>query len=114
LRSTLLRRTDQAVLQGPRVQERAGELQLACIRHALSQPSHQEVMVHSVEKLFEVEVHDPPIPARKVCLRGGYRLMRRPSRPKPVAVVGEGRVEDGLQHLQHRLLDKSVENGGHA
>src|SRR3989442_1562901 len=33
---------------------------------------------------------------------------------EPVAVVGECRVEDGLQHLQHRLLDKSVESGGHA
>ncbi len=39
--------------------------------------------------------------------------MRRPPRPKAVAVVGKRRVEDGLKHLQHRLLDKSVENGGH-
>ena len=71
-------------------------------------------MIHSVEKLFEVEVHDPSITARKVSLRGRYRLMCRPTRPKPVAVVGECRVEDGLQDLQHRLLDKAVESGGHA
>src|SRR5207249_4387797 len=57
---------------------------------------------------------DPPIAARQVFLRRRYRLMRRPPRPKPVAVVGERRVEDGLQDLQHRLLDKSVESGGHA
>ena len=65
LRGALLRRTDQAVLQDPRIQERAGKLQHACIRHALSQPTHQEVMIHSVEELFEVEVHDPPIAARQ-------------------------------------------------
>lgn len=40
--------------------------------------------------------------------------MCRPSRPKPIAVVGERRVEGGLQHLQHRLLDEAVESGGHA
>jgi hypothetical protein len=49
-----------------------------------------------------------------VFLRSRYRLMRRPSRSKPVAVVGEDRVEDRLQDLQHRLLDKAVESGGHA
>jgi hypothetical protein len=114
LRRALLRRTDQAVLQHPGVQERAGERQHTCIRYTLSQTAHQEVMIHSVEKLFDVEVHDPPITARKMSLRGGDRLMCRPPRPKPVAVVGECRVEDGLQHLQHRLLDKSVERGGHA
>jgi hypothetical protein len=71
-------------------------------------------MIHSVEKFLEVEVHDPPVTARQVFLRGRYRLMRRPPRPKAVAVVGKRRVEDGLKHLQHRLLDQSVENGGHA
>ena len=40
--------------------------------------------------------------------------MCRPPRPKPAAVVRERRVEDGLQHLQHRLLDEAVESGGHA
>ena len=71
-------------------------------------------MIHSVEELFEVEVHDPPIAARQMLLRGRYRLMCRASRPKPVAVVGECRVEDGLQDLQHCLLDEAVESGGHA
>ena len=88
-----------------------GKTYVAC---ALGQPTHQEVMIHSVEKLFEVEVHDPSVTARQVFLRSRYRLMRRPPRPKAVAVVGKRRVEDGLKHLQHRLLDKSVENGGHA
>jgi hypothetical protein len=71
-------------------------------------------MIHSVEKLFEVEVHDPPVTARQVFLRSGYRLMCRPPWPKAVAVVGKRRVEEGLKHLQYRLLDKSVEGGGHA
>src|SRR5262249_50247396 len=52
LRGTLLRSTDQAILQSPRVQPRANEFQHACIRHALGQATHQEVMIHSVEKLF--------------------------------------------------------------
>jgi hypothetical protein len=114
LRSAFPRRTDQAILQDPRVQECADEFQHACISNALGQPTHQEVVIHSGEKLSEVEVHDPPIAARQMVLCGRYRLMRRPPRPKAVAVVREGRVEDGLQHVQHRLLDKSVENRGDA
>jgi hypothetical protein len=71
-------------------------------------------VIHSVEKLFEVEVHDIPVATRQLFLGGRYRLMCRPPGPKAVAVVGKRWVEDGLKHLQHRLLDKSVEGGGHA
>ena len=92
----------------------AGQLQHACIGHAPSQTTHQEVVIYSVEKFFEVEVHNPSIAARKVPLRGGHRLMRRPPRTKAVAVVGERWVELRLEDLQHRLLDEPVESGGNA
>src|SRR5262244_74675 len=36
--------------------------------------------------------------------------MRRAFRPKPVAVFGEGWVPSALQHLHHRLLDKSIQH----
>lgn len=76
--------------------------------------THQEVVIHSVEKFLEVEVHDIPVTAREMLLRGRYRLMCRPPRPKAVAVVRKRRVENGLKDLQHRLLDESVESAGHA
>ena len=43
--------------------------------YALGQAAHQEVVIHSVEKLLEVEVHDIPVTARQMCLGGGDRLM---------------------------------------
>ena len=43
-----------------------------------------------------------------------YRRDTLPARPETVAVVGEGRVEHRLQHLEHRLLDEPVEHRGNA
>ena len=34
--------------------------------------------------------------------------MRASARPEAVAVRAEGRIKDGLQHLQQRLLDQTI------
>ena len=34
--------------------------------------------------------------------------MRASTRPKAVAVLAEGRIKNGLQHLQQRLLDQTI------
>ncbi len=34
--------------------------------------------------------------------------MRTSTRPKAVAVLAEGRIKNGLQHLQQRLLDQTI------
>jgi site-specific DNA recombinase len=44
----------------------------------------------------------------RLCL--GYRVLRRASRPEPVAVFGECRVPSALQNLPHRLLDQTIQH----
>ena len=39
------------------------------------EPPHQEIVIDSIEKLLQIEVHDPSIAARKVRLRRRHRLM---------------------------------------
>jgi hypothetical protein len=34
--------------------------------------------------------------------------MRASARPEAVAVLAEGRIKNGLQHLQQRLLDQTI------
>ncbi len=65
-------------------------------------------MVDSIEKFLEVQIYDKAVTRRDQFLRLLHRLMRRAARPKAVAVLGERRVPSRLQHLQRRLLDKSV------
>ncbi len=101
-------------LQDPSGQEPPHQSEHAVVTHPSSQPSHQEVVIHSVEEFLEVEVHDPTVTAGQMRLRRRHRLVRGPARPEAVAVVGEGRVERRLQHLEHRLLDEPVEHGGNA
>ena len=71
----LLRHTDQALLQDPGVQERPNQLEYAGVPHVLGEPPHQEIVIDSIEKFLQIEVHDPSIAARKVRLRRRHRLM---------------------------------------
>ena len=63
------------LLQDPGVQERPNQLEPAGVPHVLGQPPHQEVVIDSIEKLLQIEVHDPSVAARKVRLRRRHRLM---------------------------------------
>jgi hypothetical protein len=47
-----------------------------------------------------------------LCL--GYGLVRRPSRPESVAVLGERRIPLFLKNLQHGLLNQAVDDTGNA
>src|SRR6201981_561477 len=58
----------------------------------------------SIEKFLQVEVNHPVVTLRDVLLRLSYRLMRRSSGSKPIAVVGARRVPLPLQHLHHGFL----------
>ena len=66
-------------------------------------------MINSIEKFLQIEINHPAVAFGNVplCLR--YSLMRRSSRSKTVAVIGERWVPPPLQNLHHRLLEKSVE-----
>jgi hypothetical protein len=68
-------------------------------------------VVHPVEKLLQVDIHDPTIPLRDDLLRSGDGLVRVPVGAKAVAVLGERRVPPLLKHLQDGLLHQPVQHG---
>ena len=63
---------------------------------------------HPVEELLQVHIHYNPPARLYVRLRGQYRVLRTPPRPKAVAVLAEGGVQNWLQHLQQCLLDQPI------
>jgi hypothetical protein len=67
-------------------------------------------VVHSIEKLFDVEIDHDVVAARNVALRLRHRLMRRAPRPEAEAVLGERPIPVRLQHLHDRLLEEAVEH----
>ena len=71
-------------------------------------------MAHAIEEFLEVQVYNPAVSRLNVALRARHGLMGRASRTEAVTGIREGRVSLPLQHLQHRLLNKSVERRGNA
>jgi len=67
-------------------------------------------VVHSIEKLFQIQINHPAVPVGDILLCLGHRLMRRALRTKPVTVFGERRVPSALQNLHHDLLDKPIQH----
>jgi site-specific DNA recombinase len=67
-------------------------------------------MVHSIEKLLQVEVHYPALALGDILLPLGHRLMRRTLRTKAVTVFGERSVPLALQNLHHCLLDRTIQH----
>ena len=65
-------------------------------------------MVDPVEELLQVHVHHDPPPSLHVRCAVNDRVVRTAPRPKAVAVLAEGRIQNRLQHLQQRLLDQPV------
>jgi hypothetical protein len=65
-------------------------------------------MINSIEELFQIEINHPAVALRDVLLRLGHGVMRRSTRSKSVAVLGERRVPSPLQNLHHR---KAIQHG---
>src|SRR5690625_4398997 len=74
------------------------------------QTHHQHVVIDPVEELFQVHVHHPTFPFLNVTARHLHGVSGTASGSIPVAVFAEERIEVGLQHLQQRLLDKTVQH----
>src|ERR1700756_349936 len=87
-------RTSESTLPSlmPGVQERPDEFEHALVGHPCGDARHQDVVVNSVEKSFQIEIHHNVVALGDVALCLGYGLMRRPSRPEAVAVLGERRI----------------------
>ena len=114
LRRSLVDRTHQPVFHHSRLEKRPDQLQQALIADPFGDLRHQFVVRDPIEKFLEVQVHAPAIARGDVLLRRLHRLMGRPSRTKPVAVLGKRPVPPALQNLQHRLLEEAVQHGGNA
>src|SRR5260370_7449545 len=63
----------------------------------------------SMEEFLQVGTDHPGVTSRKIQLCLGHCVMRRSSRSKSIAVIGERWVPPPLQNLHHRLLEKSIE-----
>src|SRR6266498_1916610 len=110
LRSSFLHRTHQPVLHHARLQNGSYQLAHSLVAHPPRDRRHQLVVVDSIEKLFQIEIHHPAVALGDILLRLGHRLMRRALRTKPVTVLGERRVPSALQDLRPRLLDKPIQH----
>src|SRR6266481_5017493 len=105
---------DQAVLHHPGIEECPDELEHALVGQPRGDARHQAVVIDTVEKLFEIDVHHVAVALGYVALRLGYRLMGGASRSEAVTVLGERRVPPLLKNLQQGLLDQSVDDARHA
>src|SRR6185312_10005854 len=114
LRSSFHAGADQSVLHHPGIEECPDELQQPLVLDALGDLAHQFVVIDSIKELFQIEIDHPSVTLRDVLLRLSHSVMRRSTRSKPVAVLGERRVPSLLQHLHHRLLDEAIQRGGDA
>jgi hypothetical protein len=79
-----------------------------------TQTRHQDVVVHLVEELLKVDIHDDVASLGHVFLGLGQRVVRAAPWPKTVARCRKGGVEDRLQHLPNRLLHQTVHHRGNA
>ena len=72
---------------------------------------HENIVVHFIEKFLGIKVHDKPAPLLSYVFPALFEShMGASSRPETKAGVREGGVEDGVQHLQNRLLNEAVHN----
>src|ERR1035441_1307854 len=72
--------------------------------------THQFVVNDPIEEFLQVEINAPAAAFGNILLRLCHRLMGRPSRSEPIAVIGKRPVPLPLENLHHRLLDESVQH----
>src|SRR4029077_1942090 len=92
LRSSLHARTDQPVLHHPGIQECPDELQQPLVLDTFGDLTHQFIVIDSIEEFLQIKINAPAVALGDILLRLCHRLMSRPSRPKPIAVIGKCRV----------------------
>jgi hypothetical protein len=110
LGSTFHAGADQPVLHHPSIQKCPDELQQPLVLDPFGDLAHQIVVIDSIEKFLQIKINAPAVTCGEVLLRLGHRLMSRPPRPEPIAVIRKRPVPPPLQNLRHRLLDKSIQH----
>src|SRR5262245_65778580 len=87
LRRPFVHRTDQTVLHYPSVEKRPDELEYALVGDPCRDACHQNVVIDSVEKLFEVEIDYDVVAFGDITLRLSHGLMGGTSRTEAEAVL---------------------------
>ena len=104
----------QAILQHSCVEKRPQELEHPLVFQPFGRQAHEDIVIYPVKELFQVDIHHKAVALGDIRLRLGYRLVRRASGAKAVTVLGERPVPGALQHLQHRLLNETIQHRGDA
>ena len=104
LRGSLLVADDHPLHHDSRPQVAPDQPQHPFVPDCLSNPVHQDVVVHPVEELGDVQVHHPALPCQNIPLGRAHRVVGTPPRAESVAARAELQVKDRLQHLQKHLL----------
>lgn len=69
---------------------------------------HEDVVIHFVEELFQVHIHNPLSSGLLVFPRLPDCVVRTPFGTETIAVFGKIRIEDRTQHLTDSLLNQPV------
>ena len=85
LRRSFVRRSDQACFEHTRGKNAANELEQTPVGDPFGNQPHQDVVVHAIEELLDVDVHHRPAARRDKALRAFHRLMRRAPRSESEA-----------------------------
>lgn len=99
-----------AVLQQPRFEEATHDAQQTLVGDTSGQSRHQDVMVDPVKELFQVHIHHDDTAFRHVFPGLEQGVVRPTLRSEAVAGIREGRVQQGFQHLEDRLLHEAVDD----
>ena len=95
-------------IHDPSVQVRTDQPGHPCVIDAFLESVDQDVVIAPIKELGQIHVHHHALARLDVRPCGLDRIVRAPARPKPVAVLAEGGVDQRLQHLQKGLLDQSI------
>ncbi len=88
--------------------------QCAWARDSRAQSAYQPVVIHSVEKFRQIDIHDKPVSFLDVASGLPDRHVLGSFRSKSKAELREGVIPNGLQYLSCGLLDQAVKTGRNA
>src|SRR5262249_8587895 len=91
---------NQTGLHYPSVEKRPDELKYALVGNPFRDARHQNIVIDSVEKFFEINVDHDVEAFGDIPLRLGHGLMGGTSRAEAVAMLGERWIQTFLQDLK--------------
>ncbi|MNQ98484.1 hypothetical protein D3C85_1141770 [compost metagenome] len=112
MRRTFLPSADDPARHNPSFEVPADQSEHALVFDVTLYRGHQNVVIHSIKELLQIEFHAPAVARRHMGAGGFDGLMSASARTKAVAVVRKQRIEDWRELLQQRLLDQAIHDAG--